>query len=378
MRSWLRRNAVRLAGGSLAAVGAILTAGLLFGWSGAFNVAASSGHWAVTEWILAFVMRNSVEKRSLAITPPALESPDLVRLGAAHFHGACASCHGAPGIPISPIARHMLPPPPDLAIVARQWKDRELFWIAKHGIKYTGMPAWVSQQRNDEVWAVVAFLKRLSDLDPQGYRALAIGDLPIAPQDGREIATAEATAAAVNACARCHAADDRRPPSDLVPILHGQPAEFLAASLRAYADGKRESGIMQPVAADLTSEAIPQVAAYYAGLPRPSAPVRRREIDDSAIENGRALATRGLPDAEIPPCVTCHGADALNEYPRLAGQNAAYMRGQLRLWKGGLVAGSDAAAIMAPIARRLNDRQIEDVTAYFESAAPPSDRAQRP
>jgi cytochrome c553 len=54
------------------------------------------------------------------------------------------------------------------------------------------------------------------------------------------------------------------------------------------------------------------------------------------------------------------------------------MRGQLRLWKGGLVAGSDAAAIMAPIARRLNDRQIEDVTAYFESAAPPSDRAQRP
>ena len=55
----------------------------------------------------------------------------------------------------------MLPPPPELSKAAKEWKDEELFWIVKHGIKYTGMPSWVAAERDDEVWSVVAFLKRL-------------------------------------------------------------------------------------------------------------------------------------------------------------------------------------------------------------------------
>jgi cytochrome c553 len=374
-----RRRIAQVAGAALVTGCVLLMAGLLFAWSGAYNVAASRGHWTIVEWMLAYVMRNSVEKRALAIQAPPLDDPDLVRLGAAHFHGGCAPCHGAPGIPIGPISGHMLPPPPDLASVASQWKDRELFWITKHGIKYTGMPSWVSQQRDDEVWAVVAFLKRLPALDPQAYRELAVGRLQVAQQSGREIATAEATADAVSACARCHGADDRGPPSALVPKLHGQPVEFLAAALRAYAEGKRESGIMQPVAAELAPDALRRVAGYYADLAAPPARAKPQAIDDAAIENGRLLATQGLPAAEIPPCLTCHRTEALSIYPRLAGQHAAYMRGQLRLWKGGLSPRSETGAIMAPIARRLSDRQIDDVTTYFASRdASSASEAQRP
>jgi hypothetical protein len=51
-----------------------------------------------------------------------------------------------------------LPP----VIPARQ--PDELFYIVKHGIKFTGMPAWPAQQRDDERWAMVAFLRRLPDL----------------------------------------------------------------------------------------------------------------------------------------------------------------------------------------------------------------------
>jgi cytochrome c553 len=379
MPSQSRKRVARLAGAGLATACTLLVAGLLFAWSGAYNVAASRGHWAIVEWLLTVVMRNSVEKRSLAIATPPLDDPDLIRLGAAHFHGGCAPCHGAPGIPISPTSQHMLPPPPDLATAVTQWRDRELFWIAKHGIKYTGMPSWASQQRDDEVWAVVAFLKRLPALDPQAYRELAIARLQVARQSGRDIATAEATADAISACARCHGADDWGPPSGLVPILHGQPVEFLAAALQSYADGRRESGIMQPLAAELAQGAMLQVAGYYSGLTGPSARAKPQVIDAAAIDNGRLLATQGLPAAEIPACVTCHGTDALSTYPRLAGQHAAYMRGQLRLWKGGLIARSETSAIMAPIAQRLSDRQIDDVTAYFASLAPsPSGKAQRP
>ena len=378
MPSRPRRSVARLAGAALVTVVAIVVAGLLFAWTGVYNVAASRGHWAIVEWLLTFVMRNSVETHSLAIATPPLDDPDLVRLGAAHFHGGCAPCHGAPGIPIGPIAQHMLPPPPNLATAASQWKDRELFWIAKHGIKYTGMPSWVSQQRDDEVWAVVAFLKRLPSLGSQNYHELAMGNVQLTQQTGREIATKDATAEAVSACARCHGADDRPPQSALVPILHGQPVEFLFAALRAYADGKRESGIMQPIAADLTPEAMRQVTDYYSGLTRPRVQATPQADNAAAVESGRVLATHGAPAAEIPPCLSCHGAEALNTYPRLAGQHAAYMQGQLRLWKRGLIPRTETGAIMAPIAQRLSDRQIEDIAAYFASDEPSSGTAQRP
>lgn len=152
MRLALRRRMRWLAAGVLGTLGGLALAALLMTWSGVYSVAASRGHWRITEWALAFSMQNSVEARARFIETPPLDDPDLVSLGAGHFHGGCAYCHGAPGVTISPIARHMLPPPPDLAATTEAWKDRELFWIVKHGIKYTGMPAWVSQHPRAQCW----------------------------------------------------------------------------------------------------------------------------------------------------------------------------------------------------------------------------------
>lgn len=348
----------------IAATGLVL-ATLLIAWSGLFNVAASRGHWAIVEWFLAFVMRNSVETRALAVSVPPLDDRDLVRLGAGHFHGGCAYCHGAPTTPISPVARHMLPPPPDLSTAARDWKAGELFWIVKHGIKYTGMPSWVALDRDDEVWAVVAFLRKLPDLDAQRYRDLALGGVRVAEPSGRELATSQSAAEAVGACARCHGADDRGPASALVPILHGQPAEFVRSALQSYAAGRRKSGIMQPIASDLSADAVRRLAKYYAGLGQPSAKHPRSAAGAEALDRGRKLALEGIPAENVPPCMPCHGSGALATYPRLAGQQARYMAGQLRLWKRGLRTSTAGAAIMAPIAARLTEQQIEDVSAYL-------------
>jgi cytochrome c553 len=364
------RRLVRL---SLYAVAGLAALGFLFLWSGLYSVAASRGHWTIMERLLTFAMRNSVKTHAAGIEAPALGHTNLITLGAAHFHSGCAYCHGAPGVPISPIARAMLPPPPDLATQMRSWRDRELFWIVKNGIKYTGMPAWAAQQRNDEVWALVAFLRHLSSLDQRSYRDLALGNLQVAPQSGHEVAISETASAAVGACARCHGAEQNAPPSALVPILHGQPAEFLTAALEAYAGGRRPSGMMQPVASDLTSEELGRVARYYANL-KPPPPRPDRPADAAAIERGRVLAERG--GAEIPACVSCHNQDSLKIYPRLAGQNLPYMANRLRLWKGGLAPGTDGEVIMAPIARALSEQHIEDVAAYYASAdAAPAARA---
>jgi mono/diheme cytochrome c family protein len=147
-RATLARIAAWTIGGLvLLAVGA-----LLFAWSGLYSVAASRGHWAPVRWFLTFAMQNSVETHAPETPVPPLSDPGLVQLGAAHYYGGCAPCHGAPGDPGSPVVNRMLPDPPPLAGAAHEWTANELFWIVKNGIKYTGMPAWPAEERADEVW----------------------------------------------------------------------------------------------------------------------------------------------------------------------------------------------------------------------------------
>lgn len=360
------RRRLRIVAAVAAGVVALMVGAAVFAWSGIYNVAASSGHFAIVEAFLAFVMRNSVETHAMGVVAPPLSDEDLAILGASHFHGGCAPCHGAPGTPIAPVFRRMLPPPSNLPVAVSEWRGRELFWIVRHGVKYTGMPAWLSERRDDEIWAVVAFLLRLPELDAHGYRALALGEIgDPGEESGRELETPPDTAEASSACVRCHGAGERGPRSGLAPVLHGQSFEFLMAALEAYADGRRESGIMQQIAAGISPELGRDLAGYYARLPPPV--VDERGADAAAVERGRLLAEEGDAEAEIPACMACHGADALPAFPRLAGQNAAYVRNQLWLWRSGVIPGTDAASIMAPIAGRLTDAQIADAAAYFAS-----------
>ena len=360
---WIARLLAVTAGGTAALLGGAI----LFAWSGLYDIAASGGHWKVVEKFLEFGMRNSVKEAASGIEAPRLDDPNLIRLGAGHFHRGCAFCHGAPGMPVNPIAEQMLPSPPDLSLSMRAWKDRELFWIVKHGFKYTGMPGWVALERDDEIWAVVAFLKALPALDADAYRELALGDVRVAARSGSELATLESNPEAVSACARCHGSEGERPMSNLVPVLHGQPAEYLVSALKAYAEGKRRSGIMQPLAADLRAEDIQNLADYYAGL-KPSHGGSEAQ-DASLLEKGRKFALEGVPEAGIPACVACHSGSG-GAAPRLVGQHGAYMAGQLRLLRAGHVPQTAGAAMMAPIAQRLNDEQIEAVSAFFAAAGP--------
>jgi cytochrome c553 len=365
---------LRMVGRTIAAT--LVALALLFAlwaWSGIYSVAASRGHWPIVEWLLTFVMANSVKSHALGIEVPRLDGDNQLLLGAGHFHSECASCHGAPGITVNAVAQQMLPPPPPLENVVKQWKDRELFWIIKNGIKYTGMPAFPSLERDDEIWAVTAFVKQLPEITPERYRQLVFGNLPGVAQQGRDIARAGTTEEAIGACARCHGMDDQGPRSKLVPVLHGQSLEYLLAAVKAYADGTRQSGVMQPAAKALSDSATRKVAEYYANLKRPSS-VRDRAIAPHRIEAAREIATRGDPANALPSCMGCHGNSALAAFPRLAGQNADYMAVKLRLWKDGLEARSPNAEIMQPIARRLTHEQIDELSAYFAQLSPDEQR----
>ena len=321
-------------------------------------------------------MRNSVKTHSIGLTAPPLDDENMVRLGAGVYAGGCAMCHGAPGTPPNPLYQQMLPAPPNLMEHVRRWEAEHLFWIVKHGIKYVGMPGWVSQQRDDEVWSVVAFLRKLPEMDRASYRRMSRGNIGDGDSDPRAVVVGGGAPTQLTACARCHDSETAPPQSRLVPELAGLTQEYLERSLRHYASGVRASGVMQPIAAALEEEEFAALAAYFAKLP-PKSGVTAPRTSPEAIERGKIIAEQGAPAANVPACASCHAGAALATFPRLSGQYAPYMVGQLRLWRQGLRAATPEGAIMAPIAKALNEAQIEDVAAYYESLPPERDEALR-
>jgi cytochrome c553 len=87
-------------------------------------------------------------------------------------------------------------------------------------------------------------------------------------------------------------------------------------------------------------------------------------------KHGAVIAAQGTA-AGAPPCAQCHAfngvSDASGAFPRLAGQSAYYLAGQLRDFASGV----RASALMSPIAKALSPDDIADVTAYFAGVNAP-------
>ena len=351
--------------GVLAALAAMLLLGALFVLSGAYNVAASAKHLSLTDALFELALERSVDTYSGGIKVPDLDDPALIHLGARHFATGCEPCHGAPGIRQGPIAASMYPSAPPLGERVDDWEPEELFWIIRHGFKLTGMPHWPGEGRDDEVWPVVAFVRELRGMTAARYAELA------GASGTREFAFAGEEDRGLTGCALCHGDADRAPISDLVPALQGQDGAYLLRALREYADGARESGMMEPVAAALSPEATERVAEAFAAMPLPAAGTASR--DEERNQAGGEIASSGLPGNNVPPCLVCHAPHASPQFPALEGLSARYIENQLFLFRQGTRGDTAYGAIMATIAERLTDQQIRDVAAYFAVATPGED-----
>src|SRR5687767_12863728 len=234
-----------------AGIGSVLAVGAAFVvLSGVMPIKASSGHWPITARFLDFAKVRSVATHSWGIQPPSLDDEGLLLKGAGHYDVGCYPCHGKPGTGVPAVMAAMTPPPPELTPKLSRWTPEELFSIVKHGIKFTGMPAWPAQQRDDEVWAVVSFLRRLPRLDASGYRQLVYGEGSAAGGSAPVVAGAgDAPRAVRDVCWRCHGVNGTGRGSGAFPSLAGQRAAYLENSLRAFRDSTRFSGVMREIAA---------------------------------------------------------------------------------------------------------------------------------
>lgn len=268
----------------------------------------------------------------------------------------------------------MTPPPPHLPPIIASYEREELFFIVKHGIKFTGMPGWPTQHRDDEVLAMVAFLLEMPKLDANAYRQLARGGtfsgvpglpLPELPSAAHAVATN---------CANCHGKDGTGRGLGAFPKLAGQSHDYLQRALDAYAEGRRPSGAMAPIAAALSEPERSALAQYYSNLPPGTGSLPTHDRDAAAsVEHGALIAEKGIPEQGVPSCRDCHGPSLHRRnpaYPKLAGQYTNYLIAQLELFQAGSRGGSTYSQIMSHVAGRLNREQMEHVAAYYSSLDP--------
>lgn len=162
----------RIATIAVGAFAAVSLVGLLFIYSGAFNVAADDPHSALVHWIAETARTRSIEVRASDIAaPPDLMSPVRIAAGGSEYAEMCSQCHLAPGMERTEISQGLYPPAPELAR-GISLTPAEIFWVLKHGIKLTGMPAWGPTHDDALLWNIVAFVRKLPSLRPEQYAAL--------------------------------------------------------------------------------------------------------------------------------------------------------------------------------------------------------------
>jgi hypothetical protein len=151
-------------------------------YSGIVNVAADEPHSDFVYWLLEETRENSIKKAAKYIEMPDLENPELLLMGGADYEYMCSGCHLKPGLKESDMSLGLYPAPPNLAVSDDSHKGhehgddmqtaRKNFWVIKHGIKASGMPAWGKTHDDERIWAMVAFIKRLPTLTPEQYQVL--------------------------------------------------------------------------------------------------------------------------------------------------------------------------------------------------------------
>ena len=160
----------------------------LFIYSGVYPIGADVPHNKLSYWLLETLRERSIARAASSIQiPDNLNTSDRLLAGGADYNDMCAGCHLKPGKKESDFTIGLYPSPPNLTATADTHEHehsggsdydgndaaiQRQFWIIKHGIKASGMPAWGPTHSDERIWNMVAFLQRLPSLSPDQYQIL--------------------------------------------------------------------------------------------------------------------------------------------------------------------------------------------------------------
>ena len=157
--------------GVIIAFAALLATAAGFVWSGVYDVAADAQHTRPVHSLLQALRERSIAARTDDLVVPSdLSDPARIRQGAGNYNAMCMGCHLAPGMADTELSKGLYPSPPNLSL--SRVDAAAAFWVIKHGIKASGMPAWGQSMGDEYIWNMAAFLRELPQLDAGEYAAL--------------------------------------------------------------------------------------------------------------------------------------------------------------------------------------------------------------
>ena len=139
-----------------------------FVYSGVYNIGADDHHTKPVFALLQTLRERSIQARSADLKVPDLNDPQLILKGAGQYAAMCTQCHLTPAMKDSELRPGLYPQPPNLSQV--RVDPKEAFWVIKHGIKMSAMPAWGASHDDPTIWSMVAFLQKLPDMTAAQYK----------------------------------------------------------------------------------------------------------------------------------------------------------------------------------------------------------------
>ncbi|MEW5756335.1 MAG: c-type cytochrome [Pseudomonadota bacterium] len=162
------------------------------------------------------------------------------------------------------------------------------------------------------------------------------------------------------ACGGCHG-ETGNSEVPTFPKLAGQKAQYIVKQIADFQKGGRTDETMAGMAMGLTEKQdVLDIAAFYA-----SQPVMKGSAEGA---DAKALAKGKEIYLEFK-CNTCHGDDGKGKgslFPVIGGQHKDYLAKTLTDLKTD-VRKNDTTMMMAPLAKKLNAKQIEAVAEYLST-----------
>ena len=150
-------------------VGAILVAAGVYGYArlGLLDLRADQAPPAWEERLAGTAMDESTERHAPQQKNPLPATAENLLAGARLYREKCSDCHGSPVNPNSDYGRSFYPRVPQFMKQAPDMPDHENFYLIKHGVRWTAMPAWGNIMTDSEIWQVVLVLNHFEKLPPE-------------------------------------------------------------------------------------------------------------------------------------------------------------------------------------------------------------------
>ena len=144
----------------------IVVGGFVYTRTGSMDLRADRTPGAIEKYFASTALDASMQHQAPRVTSPVPATDAHLIEGMRFYIMNCAGCHGGMDKKPSAFGRSFYPPAPQLIVNPLDDPEWHIFFAVKHGVRWSGMPAWGETVKDDDLWRVTMFLSRVEKLPP--------------------------------------------------------------------------------------------------------------------------------------------------------------------------------------------------------------------